>query len=269
MDIKASGKTDIGLVRKQNEDDFFIDPPLGLLVVADGMGGHAAGRVASKMATNFMKRYYKRKAGKSSGQRGNQRGEYSETTDHLDAAIRTANKAVYEAAQKMPGLKGMGTTIAAAHVEGNRLSIAHIGDSRVYLIRAGNIEQLTDDHSVVYEQVKRELITKEEAQKSEIKNILTRALGISAEAETDLAEMNVSPGDILLLCTDGLSNMVDDETLLTVVNATNDPALACEQLVSMANANGGRDNITVVVAYIIKKNWLYSLLAYAIRALRR
>lgn len=269
MEINAAGKTDIGLVRKQNEDDFYIDKSSGLFIVADGMGGHAAGRVASKMATNFIKRYYKKKGEKSLAQSGEQEGDYSETTNHLAAAIRTANTAIYEAAQKMPGLKGMGTTVAAVQVDGARLSIAHIGDSRVYIVRAGNIEQLTDDHSVVYEQVKRELITKEEAAKSEIKNILTRALGIGTNAEIDLAEMNLAANDILLLCSDGLSNMVDDETMLTVVTTTDDPALACEQLISMANANGGRDNITVIIAYIIKKNWFYSFVSYVIKWFRR
>ena len=269
MEIVAAGKTDVGLVRKQNEDDFYIDESLGLLVVADGMGGHAAGSVASKMATDFIKRYYKKEEGEYSTQNSTSWGEYSETTDNLVAAIRTANAAIYEEAQRMPDLKGMGTTVAAAQVNGSRLSIAHIGDSRVYLVRAGSIEQLTDDHSVVYEQVKRSLITKEEAKKSEIKNILTRALGISADAEIDLAEMNLAANDILLLCSDGLSNMIDDETMLAVVTATREPALACEQLVGMANANGGKDNITVVVAYIIARNWLSLFISKCLQLFRR
>lgn len=269
MEIKAAGKTNIGLVRKQNEDDFFIDESLGLLAVADGMGGHAAGRVASKMATNFMKRYFKKKVATSSTRNRELQGDYSEITNELALSIHTANQAIYEAAQRMPGFKGMGTTIAAVQVKGDRLSIAHIGDSRVYLIRAGNIEQLTDDHSVVCEQVKRELITREEAVKSEIKNILTRALGINDQVEVDLSEMNLAPNDSLLLCTDGLSNMVDDEMMLTIVTATKDPALACEQLVSMANANGGKDNITVIIAYIRKKDWLYRLVSYFMKRIRR
>jgi protein phosphatase len=167
LEIVAAGKTDVGLVRKQNEDDYHIDESLGLLVVADGMGGHAAGSVASKMATDVIKRYYEKEGGKSSIRNSERQGEYSEKTDNLVAAILAANAAIYEAAQRTPDLKGMGTTIAAAQVNGTRLSIAHIGDSRVYLVRAGGIEQLTDDHSVVYEQVQRSLITKEEAEKSE------------------------------------------------------------------------------------------------------
>lgn len=269
MQSKAAGKTDIGLVRRQNEDDFLIDESKGVFVVADGMGGHAAGRIASKMAVNFIKRHYRKKSRSPSARHKKTHGDYSEPTEDLASAIRTANKAVYESAQRMTGFKGMGTTIAAVRIDGARLSIAHIGDSRVYLIRAGNIEQLTDDHSVVYEQVKKELITKEEAERSEIKNILTRALGITADPEIDLAEMSLAADDILLLCSDGLSNMVDDETMLTVVTATSDPALACEQLVSMANANGGKDNITVIVVYINKKNWLYSFISYVIKRFRR
>ena len=269
MEIIAAGKTDVGLVRKQNEDDYYIDESLGLLVVADGMGGHAAGSVASKMATDVIKRYYEKEGGKSSTRNGERQGEYSEKTNNLVAAILTANAAIYEAAQRMPDLKGMGTTVAAAQVNGTRLSIAHIGDSRVYLVRAGGIEQLTDDHSVVYEQVQRLLITKEEAEKSEIKNILTRALGIGADVEIDPAEMNLAANDILLLCSDGLSNMIDEETMRAVVTATRPPALACEQLVNMANANGGKDNITVIVAHIIKKDWLSSFISKCLKVFRR
>ena len=142
-------------------------------------------------------------------------------------------------------------------IDGDRLSIAHIGDSRVYLIRAGSIEQLTDDHSVVYEQVKRELITKEEAAKSEMRNILTRALGIADDVEIDLAEMNLAAGDILLLCSDGLSGMVDDETIFSVASTVEDPSAACDMLINMANANGGKDNITVLIAHTPKNRKAY------------
>jgi serine/threonine protein phosphatase PrpC len=258
--ISAAAKTDIGLVRQNNEDNYYIDAALGLFVVADGMGGHASGEVASNMAVDIIRDYFKGTDKGRPAQIGAYRKECSEATNRLGSSIRLANMAIYEASINKTQLHGMGTTVAAAQVEDNRLSIAHVGDSRLYLIRAGNIEQLTDDHSVVNEQVKRDLITREEAARSEMKNILTRAMGIRTDVEVDLNEMTLAPNDILLLCSDGLTGMVDDETLLSVVTATDDPALACEQLISLANGNGGRDNITVVVVYMGKKKGAFSLI---------
>ncbi len=166
-----------------------------------------------------------------------------------------ANLAVFEAAQSSPQLKGMGTTIAAVLMIGNKLSIAHIGDSRVYLLRLGNMEQLTDDHSIVNEQVKRDIITKKEAAKSNIKNLLTKALGISSEVEADLNELTLFDGDILLLCSDGLNTMLTDESILKIISLAKSPGDACEFLINAANEKGGKDNITVIVGYIKKKNW--------------
>jgi protein phosphatase len=149
----------------------------------------------------------------------------------------------------------MGTTIAAALMIGNKLSIAHLGDSRVYLIRSNNIEQLTDDHSIVNEQFKRDIITKEEAARSTIKNLLTKALGISPEVEADLNELTLFDGDILLLCSDGLNTMLTDESILKIISLAKRPSDACEFLINAANEKGGKDNITVIVGYIKKKNW--------------
>ncbi|HEX7415638.1 MAG TPA: SpoIIE family protein phosphatase, partial [Smithellaceae bacterium] len=150
---------------------------------------------------------------------------------------------------------GMGTTIAAALMIDNKLSIAHIGDSRVYLIRSDNIEQLTDDHSIVNEQIKRNIITKEDAAKSTIKNLLTKALGISPEAEAELNELTLFDGDILLLCSDGLNTMLTDEAILKIISSAKRPIDACDFLINAANEKGGKDNITVIVGYIKKKNW--------------
>ena len=265
MKILAAAGTDIGLVRSKNEDNYYMDDAAGLFVVADGMGGHASGEVASKMAVDIIRDYIKGINNERPAQIGAYRQDCSETTNRLGSAIRLANMAIYEASRKNPQLQGMGTTVAAAQIDGRRLSLAHIGDSRVYLVRAGDIEQLTDDHTIVYEQVKREIITKDEASKSEMRHILTKALGISAEAEVDMNEMNVAPNDILLFCSDGLSGMVDDETMRTVVEATDDPAVACEQLISLANAKGGKDNITVIVARIGMKrrfSFLFNILRW-------
>lgn len=248
MKIRAAGKTDVGQVRQNNEDSYYIEESIGLFVVADGMGGHASGEVASRMAVDVIRDYYKSAGGSKPVQIGPYQKDLSEVSNRLASAIRLANMAVYESSTRQPELQGMGTTVVAAQVDGKRLSIAHIGDSRLYLVRAGNIEQLTDDHSIVYEQIKRELITKEEAARSEMRNILTRALGTDNDVEVDLAEMTLVQDDILLLCSDGLSGMVDEETMLAVMTANSDPALACEKLVALANENGGKDNITVVIA---------------------
>lgn len=259
MNILVEGRTDKGRVRPNNEDNFYLDEKEGLLIVADGMGGHASGEIASKMAIDVIKDYFKLAKEGRAAQIGNYREEYSEMTNQIDSAISLANSAIYEAAKGNSAWKGMGTTVAAAFLNGNKLSIAHVGDSRVYLVRAGNIEQLTDDHSVVYEQVKRELLTKEEAQKSEMKHLLTRALGATSHVDVDINEMTIVGGDILILCTDGLNSMISDDDIFSVVMSTNDPATACEMLVQMANDNGGKDNITVITGYVRKKCW-YSFL---------
>jgi serine/threonine protein phosphatase PrpC len=246
--VRAAAKTDVGQVRQNNEDNFYIDKSIGLFVVADGMGGHASGEVASRMTVDVIRDYFKSAGGSKPVQIGPYQKDVSDVTNRLASAIRLANMAVYEASLNRTELRGMGTTVVAAQIDGKRLSIAHVGDSRIYLVRAENIEQLTDDHSIVYEQMKRDLITKEEAARSEMRNILTRALGTTDDVEVDLAEMSLAPDDVLLLCSDGLSGMVDDDTLLSVMMAVKDPAIACDRLIALANENGGKDNVTVVIA---------------------
>lgn len=257
LQLLAEGRTDKGLVRHNNEDSYYLDISSGLLVVADGMGGHASGEVASKMAVDVIRDYFKNVHDGRFPVVGTYREDCLEMTNRIGSAVRLANMAVYEAAKNDSKLQGMGTTIAAVLVHGNKLSIAHVGDSRVYLVRAGDIEQLTDDHSIVYEQVKRELITRDEAQKSDMKNILTRAVGISPDVEVDFNEMTLADGDVLVLCSDGLSSMVSDDDILSAVILIDDPAETCKKLIDMANNNGGSDNITVVAGYIRKKkSWL-------------
>jgi len=256
------GRTDKGVVRPNNEDNFFIDDKGKLLVVADGMGGHASGEVASKIAVDVIRDYIQGIKEGQYTQVGHYYEEFSDITNQLGSAVRLANKAIYDAAQSNSGWQGMGTTVAAVMVNRNHLSIAHVGDSRVYLIRAGSIELLTDDHSVVYEQMKHDLLTKEEAQKSEIKNLLTRALGSLPEVDVDCNELTLANGDILVLCTDGLNSMVTDDDILSVVLVTNDPNQACDRLIDMANKAGGKDNITVIIGYMRKKRWFSFLLNF-------
>ena len=264
MDLIAAGKTDIGIVRSNNEDNFIVDEKLGLLVVADGMGGHAAGEIASKMAVSII---YDHLLGQQTFF-GAYNESYSLSTNNLNSALQLANLAVYEAAEGSPQLHGMGTTVAAVLICGNQLSIAHIGDSRVYLVRSGNIEQLTDDHSIINEQVMRDLITREEAANSTTKNYLTKALGISAEMEADLNELTLLDGDILLLCTDGLSNMINDENMLEMILNAQNPAAICDLLINKAIEQGGKDNITAVIGCVKKKKW-HSIFLNYMASLRR
>lgn len=246
------------MVRANNEDEFYLDEKLGLLVVADGMGGHASGEIASKLAVNVIRDYFQ------GPQKliGNSNPAYSLATNKLNCAIRLANQAVYEVAQSSPVLKGMGTTVVAVLLTGNKLSIAHIGDSRAYLIRAGLVDQLTDDHSMVNEQVRRDIITREEAAQSEMKNILTKALGIRAEMEADLDELTILGDDIIFLCSDGLSNMVADEDMMDIISLAENPGHACDSLIKAANRKGGKDNITVVIGYVRKKKWYAALFKF-------
>jgi protein phosphatase len=242
----AHGKTDKGLVRKENEDAFCIEKDLGLLAIADGMGGHASGEVASKMAIEILRESFK-KGGEPLPER-------------LSSGVKLANRAIYEAAQSQSQLNGMGTTLTALQLEGNRLSIAHVGDSRAYLIRGGVIEQMTDDHTIVSEQVARGMITREDAARSDMRNILSKALGIAPEVDVDMEELTVSEGDQLVLCSDGLSELISDDEILSEVQSSKRPEIVCDELVDLAIQRGGEDNITVIVAHLHRENLLYHLL---------
>jgi serine/threonine protein phosphatase PrpC len=259
LKLDICGQTDIGLVRPNNEDSFHVDEKAGLLVVADGMGGHASGEVASRMAVDIIRNYFETRKDPQPFI-GTYQAEYSEATNRLGAAIRLANMAIHDLSESTPHYHGMGTTVAAVLINDRKISIAHVGDSRVYLIRSQDIEQLTDDHSVAYEQVKKEMISAAEAAVSEMRNVLTRALGVRAHVDVDLGELALMPGDRLVLCSDGLYSMVPDEDILDVMIAAGESSQACRTLVKMANDNGGRDNVTVIAAHIMKKSWFASLL---------
>lgn len=249
MKILAHGLSDKGLSRTHNEDSFFADKDLGLFVVADGMGGHSAGEVASRMAVEALSGYIRKSCAGVKPLIGRSDSGRSDASNQLVSGIRLANQIVCEAAKNNPSWKGMGTTIVAALADRNRMSIAHAGDSRAYLVRSGKISQLTDDHSVVAEQVRKGLISKEEAEVSENRNLITRALGSDEALEIDVTEIIIMDGDRLLLCSDGLSTMVADDEVLMIIASDNAPESACARLVDEANNNGGRDNITAVAAY--------------------
>ncbi|MBF0537854.1 MAG: Stp1/IreP family PP2C-type Ser/Thr phosphatase [Nitrospirae bacterium] len=265
MDV--GGKTDIGLRRSKNEDSYCVEGSSGLLVVADGVGGSASGDVASKMAVELIRDYLVN-GDKGSVVDADYQEEFSFTTNKVAMAVKVANKAIHDASGKDKKLSGMATTIVVGMVHDDRLSIAHAGDSRLYLIRGDTIEQLTDDHSLVTEQIRKGMMTQEEAKEVGMRNVITRSLGNSSEVEADLGELTVYDGDVLLLCSDGLYTMVPDNTILRTVKSSDDPDEVCGRLIEFANKKGGRDNITVVVAYIYKKRW-YSFLYNLFKRRRR
>lgn len=253
MKVEVFGKTDVGKVRTNNEDHFLVDEEIGLLLVADGMGGHNAGEVASKMAVDVIRDSMRRAI--LNGQKtiiGKIDPQFSERANQLASSVRLANQFIYESARNKPQHQGMGTTLDSALLQKNKISIAHVGDSRVYLVREKQLHQLTQDHSLVADQVRQGILKKEEAEKSHLKNILTRALGVDENTEIDLVEIDGYPGDILVACTDGLNKMVPDDEILKTVLEMQIPKMIAEHLIDLANVAGGVDNTTVVVAQLKK-----------------
>jgi len=241
-----------GMVRPHNEDSIFADGDYGLVILADGMGGYNAGEVASGIAVNVV----------SSGllpelESGRDMAKVDVQTGLTHAAlllqqqIATANKGIYETAQARPECAGMGTTIVAAVFYGNRVSIGHIGDSRCYRLRGDKFEQLTHDHSLLQEQIDSGQLTPEQAKYSLNKNLVTRALGIEAIVPADIAEYRLEADDIYLLCSDGLTDMVEPTAVHNIVNENRaDLKQAAADLIDLANGNGGRDNISVILIHV-------------------
>ena len=244
--MRAWGKTDIGRVRAENQDTYFIElDPAGstVCVVCDGMGGAKAGAVASRIAASaFVEEIRSRAPGAE------------RDADFLKSlareAVERANREVFERSESGPEYNGMGTTLVAAVGSGNRVVITNIGDSRAYLITEDGIERLTRDHSLVEDMMMQGDLTVEQARSHPSKNLITRAVGVDETAECDVYYREMHPGEHLLLCSDGLTNMVEEQEILYEVLHGGDKALACERLVGIANDRGGRDNITVVLLEI-------------------
>lgn len=249
MDYAAAAKTDVGRKRQDNEDSFCVVPQLGLYVVADGMGGHAAGEVASRLAVETIREWMEKYLGGADvAVVGQPMDTCSREANFLLSSIRLANRIIFDAAQGRREYRGMGTTLVSVLAVNDTVALAHVGDSRIYRIRDGQIVQLSRDHSVVQQQVDRGIISPEEAHDSQYRHLITRALGLKDSVEVDLAEEPLLPGDILLLCSDGLSDLLEDEEILDIVREhADDLEKACQTLVDQANHKGGDDNITAML----------------------
>jgi protein phosphatase len=259
--VKAAGLTDQGKTRPNNEDAVWVDARRGLLIVADGMGGHQSGEIASGMAiktipSNFDQLHKSGTAGEIADK------NFSTETNRLGFCMKMANHMIFEASKRYPQDHGMGTTCTAALITDGRLSLAHVGDSRCYLIRHGHMEQLTQDHSLVMEQVRHGLLSKDDEAVQAGQNILTRSLGTEPEVKIDLDEHPIFAGDVLMLCSDGLGKELSDERVLSMVMETRDPQELAKKLVDEANAAGGRDNITVAIARVEKAGFFESILGF-------
>jgi PPM family protein phosphatase len=250
--LEFAAKTDTGMVRSQNEDTIAISPEYGLAILADGMGGYNAGEVASRIAADVL-----RQSLESELDRMQQRGfgllQSRERQLHqlLAAAIHDANAAILDAAQAEPELNGMGTTLVTALFHDDRLTIAHVGDSRAYRLRGEELLQLTRDHSLLQEQIDAGLLTVEAARFAPHRNLVTRAVGIALDMEVEMHDHHTEPEDVYLLCSDGLTDMVTDaeigEVLMSSQSSLED---ACGALVQRANDNGGMDNVSVILIKI-------------------
>jgi len=247
--LEVAIATHPGMVRSHNEDSIAADAEIGLAVLADGMGGYNAGEVASGIAVELIRTEMKKSLSNKNPEEIN--GQDAERL--IETHATRANTAIYQASQSQPQYSGMGTTLVVALWHDNQISVGHIGDSRLYRLRGGALEQITRDHSLLQEQIDSGMITKEQARHSQNKNLVTRAVGIDPEVETEVHTYSVQPGDLYLLCSDGLSDMVSDEDVqLTLSSLAANLPLAAEQLVQLANDNGGRDNVSVILVRIAK-----------------
>ncbi len=249
--IRFSEITDTGKVRDHNEDALATQPEIGLMVLADGMGGYNAGEVASGIAVKTVTDLVTEAALRESRADVEPTSGYMRQTIVLRDAIARANKIIYQTAQSQPQCEGMGTTIVACLFYDDRISVAHVGDSRAYRLRADQFQQLTLDHSLLQELVDRGFYSPEEAQRSTNRNYVTRALGVEPSVEVEVQEYDVEKGDVYLLCSDGLPDMVEDEDIhLTISTFSASLDVVGQQLVQLTNDHGGRDNVSIMLARV-------------------
>ncbi len=250
MKIESYGISNVGMKRGQNEDNYLINEDLNLFVVADGMGGHVGGEFASRMAVTTVEEVLQRISGPDSTLIHGVNSEGADFGERLRFAIREAGKRIYDQALYDESLKGMGTTTVAALLHEGKAYIANVGDSRGYFIRDHQIEQATEDHSLVGEQIKAGILSADDAKGHRLKNIITRSVGYQEDVESDLSIRDLKSGDCILLCSDGLSNLVDSKEICESV--VQYPLVkACQNLIQLANERGGDDNITVVLVQVV------------------
>ena len=248
--LEIVSQTNPGMVRSHNEDSVAYDADIGLVVLADGMGGYNAGEVASGIAVSVLSSEVRHHL------EGARPDAQDDTGEELGVAllrdnVKKANLSIFRAAQSQPQYAGMGTTIVTALFYDDRVAVAHVGDSRMYRLRGEEFESITRDHSLLQEQIDSGMISKEDARLSKNKNLVTRAVGVDADVEPELHVHDVEVGDVYLLCSDGLNDMVEDEDIGTTVQMLqNNLPLAATQLVQLANDNGGRDNVSVILVKI-------------------
>jgi len=252
--LEITSCTDPGMVRSHNEDSIAADPANGLVVLADGMGGYNAGEVASGMATTVIITEMRQILANTKPYDLD-----SGTSEEIAARlvrdqVLKANSSIYQAAQSQAQYAGMGTTLVVCLFYDNRMLVAHLGDSRLYMLRDGEFSQVTRDHSLLQEQIDSGLITPEQAKHAQHKNLVTKALGIDPTVEPEIREYEVRPGDIYLLCSDGLCDMVEDGDISMTLEALGaNLKLAAQQLVQMANDNGGKDNVSVILVRVLRE----------------
>jgi protein phosphatase len=239
MISQAFACTDVGLRRRVNEDRYALAPEFGLYLVADGMGGHTAGQIASELAADASLRTIQALAHASVS-----------PAEKLRQAVACSNREIFEQAQRKPELTGMGTTLVALLATTDRVALAHVGDSRAYLIRGGQIRRLTDDHSLVGELLRRQEINEAAARDHPHRHVLTRALGVRRQVEPDLAEITPQVGDVFVMCSDGLTTHLMDAEIAALAGREGDPQAICNDLVAQANQRGGEDNTTVALVRI-------------------
>ena len=268
--LETVSRSDPGMVRSHNEDAVHTNPGLGLAILADGMGGYNAGEVASGMVTALLGSELEKALVRPESRLIDKDGRQP-TRGLLEAEISRANSAVYQAAQSQPQYAGMGTTLVMAVFYDNAITVAHIGDSRLYRLRGEEFRQITRDHSLLQEQIDSGMLTVEQARGSQNKNLVTRAVGVDPSVEAEIHEYATLPGDVYLFCSDGLNDMVEDEEIgMTLRMLSANLELAATQLVQMANDNGGRDNVSVILVRVRREypaphglgGWLARLLAW-------
>ena len=247
MRILAAGRTEVGCVRKHNEDNFLIQPDHGLFVVADGLGGHAAGEVASMIVVDKIGDFIAHTAERDRTWPVEYEVGLSYDGNRLKAALLLADDGILNDIKANPERESMGSTVVACLAQGDRATLVHVGDSRAYLLNPEGIRQITQDHSWVAEQVANGILTPDEARHHPFRNVITQALGNGGDLDVAVQEIQVKESDRILLCSDGLSGMVQDKAIWEIVQQAPDIEAAAEKLISIAMENGGEDNITVIL----------------------